>query len=403
MRQNQHGFTLFAAILTLALVAAGLPFAFSYMQEMSDRREAEAAGAEVATINSAIRAYLSEHGARAFAAAAPLPRPDQATASFLLYRGTGWLQAAECGGAARGNKPFLGCQSAQTVNGRSVSVYIFNRTLGGTTVPHAVMVVDGFTDREGISRLDLASRAATVANGAQPVLSTTTVSGAGGVFATSASPVIGMHYGFYPYLGGPWSHPSPAPPLGALVAENSGAPELDAWLRVDGTNRMRADLNMDGNEIINLGGIRGDLNVFGDALIEGAGSARDYFIRGMDASPGTDGVPRGLYVSTGLSFPVTVTNGTQIRLPVCPTTAPVADASWSPATFLLRAVDPDTGQQLTSAADISAWTMFLEPPSAGNWVAKFFAVSKDIPGPPVEITAERGLTTGTVYVRCRGL
>lgn len=394
MRRQQGGYALLSTILALVVIGAALPSLLAYYQEVQVRREAEAAGLEAARLTSAVRSYLSEQTTNAFSALPPLPTPNQRAASYVRYDGTRWLKGQDCvGGLA--SKPFLPCSAGETIDGKSVATYIFNRVSGSTVVPTATIYVDEFTDYDGTVRLDLTSRAADAANGAQPVVSATTVTGAGGVVATSASPVVGMFYGFYPFAAdSAWSYPTPTPTVGSLIAEVSGAPELDSWLRTDGSNQMHAALNMGGNRIKNLAGIDGDFDVAGNVDVSGVVQANDFFLKDIDPFQTGADPKRGTYISSGLQFPIAVTDGSLVNVPTCPLTSPIADITWTPVKVAL--VDDN------AVLDISAWSMIVEPPSGSpeTWKVTFQVFSRDSDEGAFELTPDRGQSRGFAYVRC---
>lgn len=242
-KHAQRGQYLVAALLALVIVAFILAnFAMVAMRNYQQGR-ANAQGAALAQFGVGLRGYIAN------------VQGGQITMPSNPYTiaGVNWLKAPTCGGLA-GNPPegFVPCSFTGGEYGTSYTTTILQTPATNSIAANTSFVVPPENGRSVQSAANFASKV---------------------VFATLAQqtlPINGMFLdAFANAPANATSQPNPAAILpanrGRVVLYASNAPSNDIWLRVDGTNKMLADLNMGGNSIQNAknADFAGDVRVHG--------------------------------------------------------------------------------------------------------------------------------------------
>lgn len=205
-QKRQSGYTMITVMIALAVAAIAGAYELKKQTRIIDQDRAKATGLKIAQINNAIRKRIADEGK---------------TTIPGVYLGVDWLHStANCAGGLA-SKEYLPCN----IDGN----FFFNLQ-AVSTITNSAGAVAGSTNFGTIktdtkARLDLANLAVLAANNEN---------------LHGDTPIAGT---FYSYT---------IDAAGNIIASTTYSADLDQWLRTDGTNTMKATLNMGGNQIKNL-------------------------------------------------------------------------------------------------------------------------------------------------------
>ncbi len=380
-------------VLFMGLVAIILPTFLYTRAEDQQIEEASSAGAMVAQLTNGVRAYMSAQG------------PDMLNAvgcvagALCEQNGTAWLKNSTDCPAATGalTEPFLPCGYPNLINGRPVTVHLFRR--GDEN--HAVIRLGQFTDQDGQVRVDLGLAAAQTANSTVTGLAMSTVSGGGPTYP-ALNPAAGAFINHYIYeAGGAWIYnpatEAPQPVNGELVAEANSAPSLDAWLRTDGSNVMRGDLDMNGNDLLNVGSLQIDEITVQDLTVTGDMTAPDLILTNVNG-----GARVSTFWSGSSNFTGFGPGGAAIvNKPICTGPANTPDGVFLPLKVVYYP-DDNAGTAGAQIGDISAQAARLVTVTASTWRVEVDVASINAPDPSVAVSLNEtnSEVAGIVMTRC---
>lgn len=247
-RRAQRGQYLVAALLALVVVAFILAGWARLEMRTYQQGKANAQGAALAQFGVGLRGFIAD------VQGGTITMPSNP----YTVAGVNWLKPPTCGGlASNPTAGFVPCAFTGGEFGTSYSTTILQTPATNAIAANTSFVVPAENGRTFTSAADFASKV---------------------VFATLAQqalPINGMFLdAFANAPANATSQPNPAAITaanrGRVVLYASNAPSNDIWLRVDGTNKMLADLNMGGNSIQNAknADFAGDVRVHGVAQID---------------------------------------------------------------------------------------------------------------------------------------
>ena len=250
MRYHKHqtGQALIATVLALALISGLLGIWFVHAIEHYYDQLADVQGAALAEYGVGIRGYI----ANVQGGSATMP------SNPYTVGGVNWLKAPTCGGLA-GNpaQGYVPCDFTGGPLGQT-----FTTTITQTPATNAIRSSTWFfaSPKNGSALSSRADMAAKIAFAA---------------LAQQNLPINGMFLSVFSNAPSTaTAQPSPSAIAAAdrgrvvLVADN--APSNDIWLRVDGTNKMLANLNMGGHSVTNAqnGDFSGYMHVQGTEEVD---------------------------------------------------------------------------------------------------------------------------------------
>lgn len=273
-RKRSLGFTLLETMLVAAIGIAVASIAVTVKVRHSEASLARSLGTELGQYNNAVRKYIAE--VPTLLLSTPMTFP-------AVFEGSAWLKDSACGGSA--SRAYLPCSFADSPTafkgmGRYTTAIVMDPVTGEVT---AITRIDNLT-LNGEKRGDLAGLAAQAAIGVSPV---------------TGAPVWSSTYADFSANDDPESGPaSTLDDPGALYARAATSPASDAWLRVDGVNRMHANLDMNGHDIVDANDVYGKKILDkGDSsfYLEPAGGAmiNQAEVLGADKAPGGSGINEG--------------------------------------------------------------------------------------------------------------
>lgn len=274
MRAKETGTTtLIGLLIATTIAAAALPMVAEMQSRQAMRDTANATGQDLAEFALGLRGFI----------AAAQSNPALIPAGTI--NGANWLKAPTCGGLATnpangyipcdfgnyGGRDTLFEASYQTTITRNAATnYIEARTTFIPQIPSNPQMRGTVADYIANAAM---SHATIPANGLfSNFMSNVPVN------ATDLSARVGI-----------MSNPA-SPDFGRVLLIAANAPSNDLWLRTDGTNQMRAALNMGGNDLVNARGIHatGNMNLGGGASIGGDTIINQDLRVGQDSQIGRD-------------------------------------------------------------------------------------------------------------------
>lgn len=246
--KRQSGQYLIAAVLAIALLAGGLALWGTVQAEHYYDQYADLQGAALAEYGVGLRGFI----ANVQGGSATMP------ANPYTVAGVNWLKPPACGGLA--TNPTEGYVPCDFTGGPLGS--IFSTTITQTPATNAISAATWFmVDPEsGKSKASMGVLASKIAFAA---------------LAQQNLPINGMFLNVFsnaPATATAQPPPNAINPVdrGRVVLLADNAPSNDIWLRVDGTNKMLADLNMGGHSLVNAnnGSFAGSVRVQGTEQID---------------------------------------------------------------------------------------------------------------------------------------
>jgi|GEM_PF-2752297 len=239
--KKQSGYLMFELVLVLAVAGIIATMALKKEGLSIDQTRAQADGAMVAQVNNAIRKRIADEGTSMVAG---------------TYTGVNWLHDTTCPNGLA-SKIYLPCHISGS--------FYFNLT-PVTTVTNTAGNVSASTNFGPIitgsqTRNDLASLAVLAANNEN---------------IHGETPISGTFYSYQVTASG------------QLTADTTYDSGLDQWLRTDGTNPMKASLDLGGNQVKNLGAATAGAACTGTGLIAQQGGAILSCVGGTWKGQGSD-------------------------------------------------------------------------------------------------------------------
>lgn len=203
----------FALVTAAALILAATWYSIQVYQEYEFNRR-------VTTLTAEAGRHLQQH----VFAVMKLISAEGNAAAVGAFNGTTWLKGADCAGAASDNY---------------MADCAFNDTAPfGVTYTTNVAVVGGITQATILVPFPQ------VFNGVEPIHLALKIRSVAAGFLDGTTPIAQTFVDF-----------QIDEVNDQIIAQVSGAPSTDIWLRTDGTNSMGADLDLGGNDINNVAAI----------------------------------------------------------------------------------------------------------------------------------------------------
>jgi len=289
-RSSQHGFAMLEIFMALAIGMAALAAFAMYQAHWNATREAQAAGRDWSQIGSAMRSWVGLNAGRLATSGA----------QTITHNNLNFLRNQSCGGTANLGEDFLPCNVANYGNDGSGSVrssFYEDPTI--ETVINVTPPAGNDVARIDVTMTQVISKALTQGT-AGKVAAIVAQSARQDILGpndpTTGLPMAGSFISFW--ANAPVNVADPLDPkptfgvdTGRVVMAINNAPTNDAWLRVDGTNMMLANLNM-GNgshDLVNARNIEANgLGIFGEGVIADGDilTTKNLYVGGADAADG---------------------------------------------------------------------------------------------------------------------
>jgi hypothetical protein len=205
-RHRQKGMLMFELIVVLAVAAVALSMFMKREKLDIDQVRSKADGLMVAQVNNAIRKRIADEGSSMVAG---------------TYTGVDWLHATSCPNGLA-SKIYLPCHVSGSFHYDLTPETTVTNTSGDVSASTNFGIIKTGTK----TRIDLANIAVLAANNEN---------------IHGETPIAGTFYSYQVNA------------TGELIATSSYDTGLDQWLRTDGTNSMKATLDLGNNQVKNLG------------------------------------------------------------------------------------------------------------------------------------------------------